>query len=315
MRTTRAGGWETGSVTLKHRVARSVAPAVLALGVPRVRRLGRAAPRRTAPAAPLFEIYTFVTDKAVYEEMRRSYAAAGFQPPLTEFTPLTDGRDGGPALDPYAAITQIGAVPRSRYAILCHQDVRLDRGAGSNELISALERLDAEDRSWVVAGNAGLTRELRLVRRLCDPHGGSTSDRLPVRVVTLDENFLVFNRKRVPRCTPGLRGFHFYGADVCLNAFADGGTAYVIDFLLTHLSPGTVDNDYAAAQQRFENAWDRRSSFLFVGTTCTQVVFCSRWRLLRRLFRSPRGLALMKSVVPPAEFERASAISALVEAP
>jgi hypothetical protein len=126
--------------------------------------------------------------------------------------------------------------------------VRLDRGGGAPELIAALAGLDRLDPEWVVAGNAGGTSDLRLVRGLYDPHGGSTDDRLPVRVVSLDENFLVFNRSRPPRCSPGLSGFHLYGTDVSLNASKERGAAYVIDMPLTHLSGGSMDSEYEAAK-------------------------------------------------------------------
>jgi Transposase, Mutator family len=52
-------------------------------------------------------------------------------------------------------------------------------------------RLEQLDPGWVVAGNAGVTRRMRIVLRLVDPHGGSTSDDLPMQVASLDENFLI----------------------------------------------------------------------------------------------------------------------------
>ena len=79
------------------------------------------------------------------------------------------------------------------------------------------------DPQWVVAGTAGVTRRGRLVRRVVYRGSGLTADRLPLSVVTLDENFLVFNRRNVPRCSPGLSGFHFYGSDVSMNALATVG--------------------------------------------------------------------------------------------
>jgi len=231
-------------------------------------RIGRAAIRLSArswtSAAPTrrakrgttngFDVYTFVTDEDHYEAMLASFRVAGMSPALARFVRLSG--DGGN--DPFGAIGRLFAAAADRYAILCHQDVRLDQGMGANELLSALAHLDSLDPSWVVAGNAGVTHDLRLVRRLVDPYGGRTADALPARVMSLDENFLVFNPRWSPHCSQSLSGFHFYGADVCLNAAADGGTAYVIDFPLTHLSAGRFDDAYKETRQRLQDASSNR---------------------------------------------------------
>jgi NaMN:DMB phosphoribosyltransferase len=41
-----------------------------------------------------------------------------------------------------------------------------------------------------------------------------------------------------------LRGFHFYGADICLIASILGYNAYVIDFHLYHESTGNMDKEF-----------------------------------------------------------------------
>jgi hypothetical protein len=233
-----------------------------------------------------FEVYTFVTDEDQYREMRASFESAGLRPPLARFVELRDRRspDGS---DPFELISRIASREDRSHVILVHQDVRLDQGAGAQELVDVLRDLDQLDPRWVVAGNAGGTRDLRFVRRLRDPHGGSTDDPLPAQVVSLDENFLVFNPSRSPRCSPGLTGFHFYGSDVCLNALVEGDAAYVIDFPVTHLSAGSRGPDYERARARFVAAWEPRFAFAFVRVP-TEVLFLSRWRLLRRLFGSAK---------------------------
>jgi hypothetical protein len=246
--------------------------------------------------ATSFDIYTFVTDDRVYDELRSSFAAAGFQPPLARFVALRDRRTPG-GTDPYEFINRIGEQAPRPYVILTHQDVRADQGVGAPELAAALEGLNTLDPWWVVAGNAGGAPDLQLVRRLRDPYGGSTSNPLPARVTTLDENFLVFNPRQRPRCSPALEGFHFYGTDTCLNAALDGGTAYVIDFPVTHLSGGRLGTSYYAAKARFLATWRRRMIFTFVRAP-TESLFISRFALLRRLFGSQRMLAWVQEVVP-----------------
>ena len=254
----------------------------IALAIERLRRSRSAHQTSQRSLAKPFEIHTFVTDDAMYAEMRRSFVDAGFDPEC--FVRLTDERS-----EPYAAISAIGGVG-ARYPILCHQDVRADQGVGAGELLGALEQLDAIDASWVVAGNGGVSRNMRIVRRLRDPHGGSTRDRVPAAAQTLDENFLVFNTNHPPRCTEALSGFHLYGADVCLNALKGGGSAYVIDFPLTHLSGGEVDDGYRRVREGFLAVWNRQCLFRYVATP-NEVLFVSRFSLLRRTLGSARVLS------------------------
>ncbi len=227
-----------------------------------------------------FSVYTFMTDGAQYEQMNASFIAAGFQP--DGFVCLADSAD-----DPYAVVNRISAQADVRYPILCHQDVRLDQGAGAEDLLRTLDQLDAIDRYWVVAGTAGVTRSGRHVRRLTDPSGGPSHGALPSPVVSLDENFLVFNGRARARCTPELTGFHLYGTDVCLHALSSGGSAYVIDFPLTHLSSGSRGTDYDVCRRRLIAAWSKKSIFRFV-MTHTGGLFFSRVPWLRQLFGSER---------------------------
>lgn len=275
-----------------NRVNTAVARAVARILVRVVSRTALRVHRRPGSPEPLeprasgFDVYTFVTDDEQYEELRSSLAAAGLEPPLARFVALQDRRSPAGS-DPYELIARIGADRDRRHAILVHQDVRFDQGAGVEELVAVLEQLDALDPRWVVAGNAGGTARLGFVRRLRDPHGGSSDDSLPARVVSLDENLLIFNPAREPRCSPELGGFHFYGTDVCLNALKDGGTAYVIDFPVTHLSAGRRGPDYEEARERFTEVWQRRFLLALVCAP-TEIFFLSRSALVRRLLDSQR---------------------------
>jgi hypothetical protein len=284
-----------GAVRLLMRLgplARSLRPGVarvaLTLGAPR-RSRRRLTPQNRASGS-LFEIHMFVTDDTLYQRSRRAYSAAGFG--SGAFVRLSDADD-----DPFAAITRICRESTARYPILCHQDVFPDQGAVAEDLLTRLQELDAVDPAWVVAGNAGVMRSGRLIRRLVDGCGGSTGEPLPLPVLTLDENFLVLNARNGPRCTAGVSGFHLYGADVCLQALSGGGSAYVIDFPVTHLgNPGMTPDRrraywdvYERARRSFVQAWNDRCLFCYV-ITPVDTIFLSRSRILRQLFGSPRAV-------------------------
>jgi Methyltransferase domain len=268
---------------------------LLALGAPRRSRRNRDNDEKSSEKA-LFEIYTFVTDDQVYERMWTAFIRAGFSP--NAFVRLTDCND-----DPYAAITRIGRKSPARYPILCHQDVRPDRGHGAVEFRDALTQLDTIDPGWAVAGTAGVMRSGRGVRRLVDLGGGPTNESpesLPLPVVMLDENFLVFNRRNGPRCSGGMSGFHLYGADVCLNALSSGGAAYVIDFPVTHLGRGDVDSSFETAKSQFIETWSERFLLCYLVTPITTLCI-SRSKVLRRLFGSALAMTCIGQAVRSAE--------------
>jgi hypothetical protein len=79
----------------------------------------------------------------------------------------------------------------------------------------------------------------RLALRLTDPHGDDQfTERLPIKVRGLDENFLIVRRDANLAVSRDLHGFHLYGADLCIVAHFLGYSTYVIDFHLRHLSRG-----------------------------------------------------------------------------
>jgi hypothetical protein len=91
-----------------------------------------------------------------------------------------------------------------------------------------------------------------------------------------------------------LHGFHFYGPDICLNALQQGQSAYVIDFLLSHLGQGGM-TAYTEVRTQFLEAWNRRFTFLYLRTV-NELIFISRYSLLRRLFGSRRAIRWVDSI-------------------
>ena len=225
-----------------------------------------------------FRIATFVTDDALYAQMRDSFEAAGFIPPLARYTVQTG--------NPYETITALGRA-RETYVILVHQDVRCDQGYGAADLLERLDALTRVDSNWAVAGNAGGSNKHELFRHLTDPNGSHRANGLPIEVVTLDENFLILRTARRPHCSKDLSGFHLYGSDVCLNAAREGSTTYVIDFLITHLSAGKTDG-LNETMRAFGSVWSRNVIVPRYVRTTVGVVALARPAPLRRLLQQPK---------------------------
>jgi hypothetical protein len=280
-------------------VGRWVSRAVIDLAAPR-RARRRPLARRLHGALPEVAVLSIVNDDSKYARMRESFVAAGFDP-STMFRLSSTGNE------PYGAISRIADKPPALYTILCHQDVLAGRGADRERISSALQQLDEIDAAWAVAGTAGVTRKFQLVRALVDPHGGATSDPLPMEVATLDENFLVFNARQPVRTSVGLRGFHLYGSDVGLNARANGNGCWVVDFPLTHLSGGDLASNYADGLKSFIDAWSKRLRFAYVATP-VEVVFLGR---PQRVFGSQRARWLVgQHLRPSRDFRWRSPIEA-----
>lgn len=215
---------------------------------------------------PRYTVGTLVTNIEQYAQMRVSFAAHGFDGLNSEFLYL-DNR-GAEQTGAFRGLNALLHAARGRYVILCHQDVLLI-GDGAAALERCLAELDQRDANWALAGNAGGLGAGSLVMRISDPHG---VDRrvgdLPVRVMSLDENFIVVKRSARVGCSVDLEGFHFYGADLCLNADVVGHSAWVIDFHLKHLSGGRKNADFFAAQEAFRLKWSHALRPRWMQTTC-----------------------------------------------
>ena len=85
-----------------------------------------------------------------------------------------------------------------------------------------------------------------------------------------------------------LSGFHFYGADLCLNAEKIGHTCYVIDYPVLHESVGRLNEDFYLARDRFGSHLKKNGQHTFLSTTCTELyggsgLLLEAWALARSL--------------------------------
>ena len=213
-----------------------------------------------------FSIGTLVNDRTQYDQMRSSFKAGGFDSPSCEFYFIDN--TGTEQTCAYRGLNALLNAARGRHVILCHQDVRLLTDT-RDVLVSCLAALDQTDPTWALAGNAGGVSPGKLAIRITDPHGGNQHvGRLPARVMSLDENFIVVRRDTRIGFSNDLSGFHFYGADICLNADIMGYSAYVVDFHLVHLSAGKKNLAFDEMEARFRSKWSRALAPRWMQTTC-----------------------------------------------
>lgn len=202
-----------------------------------------------------FSICTMVTRPQEYQEMLESAKQMGFGEDC-QFLYFDNTQNNG--VDGYQAINLCQQQAAGEYVILCHQDVLFLES--KDKLLACLQTLDAQDPLWAVAGNAGKDRFGKLFVRITDPSMPNIKlGDLPARVVSLDENFMVFNQKnRVATSVGHLSGFHLYALDICQNAHALGLACYVIDYHLHHKSSGKIDQSYAVCQSNYEKMHKKR---------------------------------------------------------
>lgn len=221
------------------------------------------------PAAKRFTIATLVNNRTHYDEMLASFEAGGFDRRDCEY--LFIDNTGPEQTCAYRGLDRLLGEAKGDCVILCHQDVRIVDD-GRNELEARLAALEALDPMWAVAGNAGGIAPGRLAIRITDPHGANRHvGKLPARVASLDENFMVVKRSARLSFSRDLSGFHFYGADLCLVADMLGHSAYVIDFHLEHLSRGIKGPSFAAMEAAFCAKWGRALRPRFLQTTCSLI--------------------------------------------
>ena len=232
-----------------------------------------------------FAIGTVVNSIEQYRAFKESFIAAGFTEDHCSYTVFDNTKSN--AHEPYAAFNALQAATTEPYLILCHQDVLADQGHGYPELLAIIEQLDRIDPSWAIAGNAGCDARMQLIRHINDRHGNETHVAEPIRVVSLDENFLLIKRAAGLTCEHGISGFHLYATYLCLQAARKGQGSYVIGFSLTHTGKGAIDRSYYEIEHDVEDQMGGDYGFRVVRTPSGSLVL-SRHPLLRKMLRNQR---------------------------
>jgi hypothetical protein len=229
----------------------------------------------------LFHICTIANDLDQYATMRQSFLTAGFDEHHCRYS-LFDNSQAN-VFDPYHTFNQIQETTPEPYIIFCHQDILLNQGDDFAQLVKRLEELESIDPRWAIAGNAGVNSQYDLVAKITDPNNTATwQGKLPQRVHSLDENFLVTKTSANLSTSKTLSGFHFYATDLCLNAILQNRSCYVMDFHLTHLSGGNLNESFWASQQLFYDRWHNQFRFAYVKTVTGVMMCSSKFQALQR---------------------------------
>lgn len=156
----------------------------------------------------------------------------------------------------------------ARIVVCCHQDVRMPEG-WLDRFLRQIELIEKTDSRWGGVGVMGIRHNGAFAGHVKDPHTDRPFGRLPEKVLALDEVCLAVRRDGGLRFDEGLGGFHFYGADLCLQARLGGMQCYAVDAPLEHLSGGRCDESFYQAADRLRRKW--RSvphAPLVIETTC-----------------------------------------------
>ena len=214
-----------------------------------------------------FCICTLVTNKIKYKEMLDTFINSGFTTDCTNYVYIDNLKSNNG--DGYSGLNSFLSQSDGKYTIICHQDVRLNFD-NKNDLISKIKEMDLYDPNWSVLGNAGGNNNFaNLHIRITDPYGqNKNTSRFPVKVDSLDENFLIIKNGLNLGLSRDLKGFHFYGTDICLQAKLRGYNAYVIDFHLEHLSQGKADLNFKICKKQLIKKYQLAFKAKFIHTTC-----------------------------------------------
>ncbi len=214
-----------------------------------------------------FTICTLVTDISEYQVMLESFEKAGFNSTNSEFLHIDNSTVN--TYDAYSGGNLFISKARGKYIIICHQDVEiLDT---RDKLESCLDELNKIDNTWAICGNAGAVAPNYVVYHIAYPDNKLMSKgRFPIQVKSLDENFLLIRKEAMLSFSNDLKGFHMYGADICLQANTKGNTAYVIAFKLLHKSRGKPDQSFDISKKALQKKYSHQIRPRWIQTTITK---------------------------------------------
>jgi hypothetical protein len=238
-----------------------------------------------------YSICTFVTRHTQYKDMVESFVSHGFSYDDCEYLYIDNSQSN--RLDAFAGINKFLTLAKGLYILFCHQDLLLlqdDR----KKLDAVIKDLDQLDPDWGVCGNGGGIHPGRLALRVTDPHGDDQfTERLPIKVRGLDENFLIARRDANLAVSRDLHGFHLYGADLCIVAHFLGYSTFVVDFHLRHLSRGVRGPTFDPLRSDMIAKYNRSLRPQMV-TTPSTTVFLGNRTFVSFILNSSVGLSIAR---------------------
>lgn len=240
-----------------------------------------------------YSICSLVTDLNEYREMVDSAKRAGFDGDDVEYL-FSDNSERN-TLDGFSGFNRFNDEATGEYLIMCHQDVLFNFDT-RQVLDKRIEELNSLDADWALAGNAGKTHSGHAAIRITDPFTKNIKQgTFPAKAQTLDENLLIYNRKKSISSSNRLKGFHLYGSDLCLNAENLGYSNYVIDFHLFHKSKGNPNASYFKIQKELIAIQRARKRGTVIHAMCSRF-YVSSSRLAMAILNQTWLLNLIKSI-------------------
>jgi hypothetical protein len=229
-----------------------------------------------------YSICVVANNLSEYAAMVESFRSSGFSGADCEYLYVDNSNHN--KYDAYAAYNLFLQAAKGEYIILCHQDVVLIED-GRRALDHIIESMSLLDPKWAILGNAGRMADGSSCACITDPHGVRRVGRLPARVRSVDENFIVVKRSANLALSSDLSGFHLYGADLCIMASMLGFNAYVVAFHLRHKSAGSANESFFAARSAIIRKYEAALRWRWVFTPST-ILFLSQNRILNRVLNS-----------------------------
>ncbi|MBU63328.1 MAG: acyl esterase [Opitutae bacterium] len=239
-----------------------------------------------------FSIITLVNDGTHYSEMVESFISSGFDTETCEYIYLDNLKSN--QWEAYNGLNFGISNASGKHHILCHQDVRLDFDK-IDVLRSRINEISKKDPNWGVLGNAGGSlNPNQTYLRITDPTTSNAKvGRLPAKVMSLDENFLLLKASKRLAFSTDLLGFHFYGTDICQQAMFRGMNSYVIDFHLRHLSSGNRNDDFWKLKKDFIESYRKKLADRFIRTTVSRL-YLSESKFKSQLFNKPFAMKFLR---------------------
>ncbi len=173
-------------------------------------------------------------------------------------------------IDCYHAIQKFIQQSKGEYILICHDDVSFNN-VKRDLFIKEIKKISNINANASLFGVAGLSIDQhRRVGHFYDARGEHNYGfHKGGEVESLDECLLVIKNGMGINVSDELKGYHFYGTDLCVNAREKGLSCYVIDFPVTHYSTGNINEDFFEARDRFEMHLHNKGLNQFIFTTCT----------------------------------------------
>ncbi len=167
--------------------------------------------------------------------------------------------------------------------VFAHQDLFFPEN-WIDRVIDSVNFLNATDPSWGVLGCFGVSAAGTHHGRIYSAGLGTigTSIDQPTCIQTLDEIVLIMRKSSGLRFDNALSGFHFYGADICMQASERGMRSYAIPAFCVHNTqmPLVLPPEFYQCYWQFKRKWWHR---LPIHTSCIKVTKFDRELWLRRL--------------------------------